>query len=90
MMNLEEAIRIYNMNGGHFFDNDTMDFFGSAIESNLFDNRCFVTSEDNFNRSERYFTVRRFSEDYTKIQTIGKFNNISGYEEAIKMAVAVN
>ena len=47
-MTLAEAIEKYNKTGGHFFDEDAMRFFGSRIESDLYDNRCFITSENNF------------------------------------------
>lgn len=87
-MELREAVEIYKKNGGHFFDKDTMRFFGSKVESELFDNRCFITSEDNFNETERFFTVRRFSENYTRTETMGEFNKIANYDEAVKIAIS--
>lgn len=86
-MNMTEAVRIYRRGNGHFFDTETMRFWGSRVESELFTNRCFVTSENNFDDTSRFFTVRRFSEDYTQVETIGEFNKILGFEEAVKIAI---
>ena len=75
-MTLAEAKVIYNGTGKHFFDRDTMRFFSSRIESGLYKNRCFITSENNMDGTERFYNVRRFNEDYTNIETIGEFNTI--------------
>lgn len=86
-MNMTEAVRIYRRGNGHFFDADTMRFWESKVESELFNNRCFVTSESNFDDTARFYTVRRFSEDYTQVETIGEFNKILEFEEAVKIAI---
>ena len=59
MMTLSEAKAIYKTGGGHFFDRETFKYWGSRIESALYKNRCFVTSENNFDGSRRAYTVRR-------------------------------
>lgn len=58
MMTLSEAKAIYKTGGGHFFDRETFKYWGSRIESALYKNRCFVTSENNFDGSRRAYTVR--------------------------------
>lgn len=78
-MTLADARAIYS---GHFFDRDTMKYWGSRIESDLYKNRCFVTSERNYDGTERYFNVRRFSEDFKNIVDITDFNTIRSIEEA--------
>ena len=86
-MTLAEAKEIYKKTGSHFFDKETMKFFGSRIESGLYKNRCFITSEKNFDGTARFYTVRRFNEDYTNIETIGEFNRIKtiyGAREVVK------
>lgn len=88
-MNLTEAKAIYNSTGKHFFDPETMKFFGSRIESSLYKNRCFITSEKNFDGTKRFYTVRRFSEDYTDIENIGDFNCLSSIEAARAIAKEV-
>lgn len=86
-MNLRDAVNIYKKGNGHFFDKETIRFWESKVESELFANRCFVTSENNFDDTARFYTVRRFSEDYTKVETIGEFNKIADYAEAIRIAM---
>lgn len=88
-MNLQQARRIYAQTGHHFFDADTMRFFGSKIETDLFENRCFVTSEDNFNQTERWYNVRQFGKDYKSVNTVGEFNSHATLEDAVKAALAV-
>lgn len=68
MMTLSEAKAIYKTGGGHFFDRETFKYWGSRIESALYKNRCFVTSENNFDGSRRAYTVRRFSPDFLHIE----------------------
>lgn len=53
MITLSEAKAIYKTGGGHFFDRETFKYWGSRIESALYKNRCFVTSENNFDGSRR-------------------------------------
>ena len=53
MMTLSEAKAIYRTGKGHFFDRETFKYWGSRIESALYKNRCFVTSENNFDGSRR-------------------------------------
>lgn len=88
-MTLASAKAIYNQYGGHFFDRDTMRFFGSKIESDLYSNRCFITSENNFDGTKRYYNVRRFNSDYTDIETIGTFNTIKDKDTARQIAKEV-
>lgn len=64
MMTLSEAKAIYRTGKGHFFDRETFKYWGSRIESALYKNRCFVTSENNFDGSRRAYTVRRFFEKW--------------------------
>lgn len=85
-MTMAEAKKIYRKGGGHFFDTDTLRFWGSRIESSLYKNRCFITSEDNYDGSKRYYNVRRFNEDYTRIEDMSEFNTIENKEDAIRLA----
>ncbi len=58
--------------GLHFFDQDTMRFFGSKIHGGIIYGRYFITSEDNFDRSEKSYTARIAHAD-GKIDTLGGF-----------------
>lgn len=42
---IESVKRANKENGYHFFDYETMKFFASRIESKLYKNQCFITSE---------------------------------------------
>lgn len=44
--------------GSHFFDADTMRFFGSRVGSNVYGGRFFVTSEQREHYTPRTYTVR--------------------------------
>ena len=70
-MTISEVKSIVTANGGYFFNEGTMKFFGTKIETSVFKNGCFVTSEDNYNKTKRLYTVRRF--DGKSIVTIGYF-----------------
>lgn len=48
--------------GHHFFDRDTLRFFGSRIHETIYPvpgGAYFVTSEKNFDGTERHYTVRQ-------------------------------
>jgi len=88
-MTFSDAREKYNSYGGHFFDRETMRFWKSRIESTLYKNRCFITSELNFDGSQRLYTVRRFSKDFKEVDTIGEFNCIRHIDTARKIAKGV-
>jgi hypothetical protein len=69
----------------HFFDRDTLAFFGSKVYPDLYTvagRQFFVTSEDNFNRTEKGYTIREAMPD-GDIQTIGEFLQYATKEQAI-------
>lgn len=85
-MTMADARARYERKGGKFFDRDTMRFWSSRIESGLYKNRCFITSEKNFDGTKRFYTVRQFNEDYSHIFTIGDFNTIKS--KAVAQSIA--
>lgn len=87
---IKKVIRHSQMVGNHFFDKETMRFWVSEIESDLFQNNTFVTSEDNFDRSKRLYTVRKYNPETGDISTIGKFQQFETIDEAIKFALSVD
>lgn len=89
MMTLAEAKAIYRTGKGHFFDRETLKYWGCRIESSLYKNRCFVTSELDFNGSRRAFTVRRFSPDFLRIETVGEFQGYALKDTAREAAKEV-
>ena len=84
-MRLAEAKKIYIKAGGKFFTKGTMNFWGSQIASDLYSNRCFITSEFDFTGDNRFYNVRQFSEDYTKIRTVSPFNQLTTKQQAIDL-----
>ena len=84
-MTLAEAKKIYENNGGKFFTKDTMEFWGTKVESGLYSNRCFITSDNDFSGEHRYYNVRQFSEDYTKTRTVSEFNKLTTKEQAVAL-----
>ena len=85
-MTISEVKSIVRSNGYHFFDKDTMKYWGSRIETSVFKNGCFVTSEDNYDKTERLYTVRRFNG--TSINTIGEFQQYKTKDSARDAACA--
>ena len=83
-MTISEVKSIIKSKGHHFFDKDTMKYWGTRIETSVFKNGCFVTSEDNYNKTERLYTVRRF--DGESIDTIGEFQQYKTKESAREAA----
>ena len=83
-MTISEVKSIVKANGGHFFDKDTRKFWGTRIETSVFKNGCFVTSEDDFDRTERLYTIRRFTGE--TIYTVGKFQQYKTKEAAREAA----
>jgi len=57
--NIEELIAKSQGRGGHFFDADTMDFFGSIVYPTVYDGRYFITSEQDRGIVVRDGTIRR-------------------------------
>ena len=85
-MTISEVKSIVTANGSHFFDKDTMKYWGTSIETSVFKNGCFVTSENDFWETERLYTVRRFNG--TSIDTIGEFQRYKTKEAAREAARA--
>ncbi len=71
----DEIMRANRESGGHYFDADTMRFFGSRVLPAVYGGRFFVTSErSGFDSSSpRRYSVREFMPDGS-IETVGEFN----------------
>jgi len=68
--------------GYHFFDKDTMRFFNSRIETGLYKDNTFITSEQFDYNSPREYTIRRALNDGIKIETIGELGQFATLEDA--------
>jgi hypothetical protein len=65
----------------HFFDPDTLRWWGSRVSSKLYGGRFFVTSELSFCRDDRRYTVRFACDDGT-VETIGEFRKYASWSGA--------
>lgn len=84
--------------GKHFFDYEWMQHFGTVIETQLLDNLCFVTSEQDKGArlsdgslcqvwdGERRYTVRCFNPRTSEIETVGEFGQYKTLPEAVAAA----
>ena len=81
MTDLKEAIKKNKKGKYHFFDKETIAFWGTVVYEPLYPRRYFITADDNFDRTRKLFSVRRFSEDYRRVETI-EFQAFTSLEEA--------
>ncbi len=78
--NLNAVMRANDEVGHHWFDDDTIQFFKTKLETNLIDGRYFITSERG-PYGPRAFSVRMADED-AHIQTVGDFMAYETLEDA--------
>jgi hypothetical protein len=82
---IAEVKKANKAKGQHFFSKDTLAFFGSNVYNGLYTvagRQFFITSEDNYNRTERGYTIREAMPD-GDIETIGEFLQYATKEQAI-------
>jgi hypothetical protein len=79
--NIEEIKRANKEAGHHFFDPDTMRFFGSRVSGELVAGRYFITSEHDFYGTKRLYTLRVANGDGT-VDTVGEFQKYATLAEA--------
>lgn len=82
---MQDAIEDSLRNGSHFFTKDTMDFWNSKVEAGMYENNTFVTSEDNFDRSRKLYSVRQYDWESHEVETI-TFQQHDNLEDAIRFA----
>lgn len=83
---MKDAIRDSLWHGEKYFTKETMEWWGSEIVAGMFANDTFVTSEDNFNKTKKLFSVRRYHWDTHDVETIGEFQQFDNAEDAIEFA----
>ena len=81
MLTMKDVIEHNKDTRMHFFDKETMDFWGCKIESELIDDKYFITSELNFDGSKRLYTVRKYNWNDGMITDFG-FQNCKTLKEA--------
>lgn len=68
--------------GHHYFSPSTMRFFGSKLYEDLVAGRYFITSEYNYDRTTRLYTIREVSGDSCDINTVGEFQQYASLRAA--------
>lgn len=82
---IAEVKKANKAKGQHFFDKDTLAFFGSNVYNGLYTvagRQFFITSENNFNRTKKGYTIREAMPD-GDIETVGEFLGYETKEQAI-------
>jgi hypothetical protein len=72
--------------GQYFFSPDTMAFWGSKVETDVIEGCYFVTSEDNYDRSEKVFKVRKALPD-GRVNTV-EYKGLYEVTRTLDMAIA--
>lgn len=72
--------------GRHFFDADSMRFFGSVIESEPTDDGIFITSEKDSMGivwdGKRRYTIRKFDWETGEVDDVSEFGQYTTLNEA--------
>ena len=79
--------RANKTSGGHWFERDSMRFFGSNIEGGPYNGRYFVTSEVDPGGKKAY-SVREAADD-GGVSTVGDFHAYGTKAEAVRAAKAM-
>ena len=82
---MQEAIRDSLRHGSFFFSQGTIEFWGSEVEYGMFSNNTFVTSEDNYNRTKKLFSVRHYDWERHEVETV-TFQQHDNLDDAIRTA----
>ncbi len=90
-MTITEIKKANKGTGGHWFDPDTMRFFGSRILPTVYGGTVFITSEyTGFDRTGRAYTVRQFIPETGEVNKVGEFLGYATRAEAVKAAKAAS
>tara|TARA_R100000781_G_scaffold113636_2_gene82552 strand:+ start:983 stop:1348 length:366 start_codon:yes stop_codon:yes gene_type:complete len=82
-LTIEEMKENNKANGMHWFSKDTMNFFDSKIETSIYYDRTFITSERTHDSSKRKYTWRLALGRGKDIETIGDFLQFETLDQAI-------
>ena len=68
--------------GKNWFDKDTMRFFKSRIESKLYSDNTFITSEQQSYQHPREYTIRIALNNGIDIESVGEFQQFESFYQA--------
>lgn len=80
-MNTKEMINQSLQKGWHFFDPDTMAFWGSEVKDSPNRYFLFITAEDNFDRTKKLYSVRWFNSNTGEVEALS-FQQFETYDAA--------
>ena len=80
---IEQVKRHNKAQGFHFFDNDTLQFFNSRLESQLIGDKYFVTSERMELFRPKLYTVRVYDWSTGKVGKLGRFQQHKTIDDAL-------
>ena len=82
---IKEIKALNKAQGYNFFSPDTLQFFDSVIEDDVFGGCVFVTSEQNGYENPRLYTVRAIRAN-GQIETLSDFQGIETLKQALAEA----
>ncbi len=85
---IKEIKALNKAQGYNFFSPDTMQFFDSVIEDDVFGGCVFVTSEQNGYGNPRLYTVRAIRAN-GQIETLSDFQGIETRKQALSEAETI-
>jgi hypothetical protein len=85
---MEQVKQANKARGQHWFDADTLEYWGTKIHGELMAGEFFITSEDNFNRDARFFTIRKVS-DTGRVSTVGTWQQYATLKEAEEQVAVI-
>jgi len=80
---MDEAITVYEDQGGHWFTPGARRFFRSFWGSFNWETRTFVSSEQFDYTSPRLYSIRQFDAGFKSIDTISSFQEFDTRAQAI-------
>ena len=83
---MKDAIADSLSHGENYFTKETMEWWGSEVVAGIFDNDTFVTVEDNFNKTKRLYTARKYDWNTHDVETISGFQQFDNSADAIRFA----
>lgn len=85
--NMDEVIANNTEAGYHWFDEDTMRFWGCEVVTKLFSNNTFITVDDNFNGTRKLYSIRTYDPDTAAVGTLS-FQKHDKLDDAIEYALS--
>lgn len=83
-MTLDQFKELNKNKGFKDFNKDAMSFWGSKVCEWSSKTGLFITSEDNFDRSKKLFTIRCADLKTGKVRTVGYFQDYATLHKAKK------